>query len=164
MCIYILIWVVKTNRYCQFLCCFLTGKAVANPNPHRNKKSKWYISADVWPYDTYPLWFQGMVYMLSPHYTADLYQAALRTHYMFTDDVFMGICVNKTAAPTQKSIPLKKFSSFRYGKTKNKEYQQDWDEKMVTFFHFPENKLYMEFFYSDINELIKSGKIHTPLH
>ena len=101
--------------------------------------------------------------MLSPHYTAYLYQAALRTHYMFTDDVFIGICVNKTAAPTQQSIPLKKISTSLYGKTKSSDYQQDWDEKTITFFHFPVNKLYMEFYYSDTNEMIKSGKIHTPL-
>ena len=141
------------------LCYFSAGKIQWNPRPSRRKNGKWYISAEVWPYKDYPLWFQGMVYMLSPNYTADLFQAALRTHYLFTDDVFIGICVNKTAAPTQKSIALKNISSYHTGQTK-----KDWDEAIIPFFHFSDKKTYMNFFYLEFNELVKSDKISAPAH
>ena len=87
------------------------GNLSPNLPPVRNPFDTWYISREVWPYDTYPLWLQGMVYLLSPSNTADLFQAALRTHYMHTDDVFIGILVNKTAKPGQKSLIINDLSA-----------------------------------------------------
>ena len=85
----------------------------------------------------------------------NLFQAALRTHY--TDDVFIGICVNKTSAPTQKSIALKYISSYHTGQTK-----KDWDEAIIPFFHFPDKNAYINFFYLEFNELVRGDKISAP--
>ena len=118
----------------------------------------------MWPYKDYPLWFQGMVYMLSPNYTADLFQAAFRTHYMFTDDVFIGICVNKTAVRTQNSIALTKISSSLNKLSTVNQTQKDWDEAIIPFFHFPDPNQYLDFFYSEFNELVKERKIPAPAY
>ena len=146
------------------LCYFSAGKIQWNPRPNRDKKGKWYVSADMWPYKDYPLWFQGMVYMLSPNYTSDLYQAVLRTHYVFTDDVFIGICVNKTAAQTQNSIALTKISSSLNKLSPVNQTEQDWDEAIIPFFHLPDPHEYLDFFYTDFNELAKDRKIPAPAY
>ena len=83
--------------------------------------------------------------MLSPNYTSDLYQAALRTHYMFTDDVFIGICVDKTAAQTQSSIALTKISSSLNKLSTVNQTQEDWDEAIIPFFHLPDPHEYLDF-------------------
>ena len=110
---------------------------------------------EVWPYGSYPLWLQGMVYFLSPGYTAELFQAALRTKYMFTDDVFIGICVNKTALPGQETIVVNDISSFHVVNSQNigskqaAQLQEDWDEARITFFHLPDKQLYWSLFNSE---------------
>ena len=62
----------------------------------RNKYKKWIVSREAWPYDTYPTWFQGLVYFLNPRFAGELYQQAIRIHYLHVDDVFVWITVNRT--------------------------------------------------------------------
>ena len=128
---------------------FLAGKFSDGVRPVRNPFNTWYISREVWPYDTYPLWLQGMVYLLSPSNTADLFQAALRTHYMLTDDVFIGILVNKTAKPGQKSLIIGNISA--YGSPGyEEEICQTWIDGYVPFFHIPDSRLYLSWFHWEL--------------
>lgn len=62
---------------------------------NRNNESKWYVSYDVYPHKLYPVWMQGLVYILTPHLASKLYPIALDTKYMFTDDVYMGVLVSQ---------------------------------------------------------------------
>ena len=86
---------------------FITRKRAEISQHDRDPQNvKSYLSREAWPYDSFFLWFQGVVYLISPMKTSDLFQAALRTSYMHTDDVFMRICIGKTAELGQKSIEL----------------------------------------------------------
>ena len=104
---------------------FITGKRAEISRPERDPQNvKSYLSREAWQYDRFPLWFRGMVYLISPMKTSDLFQAALRTSYMHTDDVFIGICINKTAELGQKSIELD-ISSYA-AQDAGESLQRDW--------------------------------------
>lgn len=104
----------------------------------------------MWPYDDYPLWLQGMVYVLSPSHTAELFQAALRTGYMHTDDVFIGICVNKTARTGQQTI-IDDISSYEEP-DRGESQRKVWDAAVVPFFHLPDHRLYIKWHYDAVEK------------
>ena len=138
---------------------FLAGKLAQGVRPVRNPFNTWYISREVWPYDTYPLWLQGMVYLLSPSNTADLFQAALRTHYMHTDDVFIGILVNKTAKPGQRSLIINDLSAWvELGWEES--LCQTWIDGTTPFFHIPDNKLYLSWFIWEAEGMVCTPTLH----
>ena len=83
---------------------------------------------------------------------------------MFTDDVFIGICVNKTAAQTQNSIALTKISSSLNKLSTVNQTQEDRDEAIIAFFHFPDPYEYLDFFCTEFNELVKDRKIPAPAY
>ena len=98
------------------------------------------MSREVWAPDKYPLWFQGLVYFLTPQHTGELFNTALNTHYMHTDDVFLGIVVNKTKVFTSSTLYTLNWISqaevcLWYLKTL-------WDSGNAIFFHVPNIKLY----------------------
>ena len=98
------------------------------------------MSREVWAPDKYPLWFQGLVYFLTPQHTGELFNTALNTHYMHTDDVFLGIVVNKTKVFTSSTLYTLNWISeaefcMWYLKTL-------WDSGNAIFFHVPNIKLY----------------------
>lgn len=99
--------------------------------PDRHPKSKWYISKHVWPDETFPIWHQGLAYFLSPSITGELFRLAEQTPYMFTDDVYMGVLVNKLNKSTRiLVIDLKHFSA-DYRAT------AEWENGPHIFFHTP---------------------------
>ena len=118
-------------------------------SPHRVKTHPYYISRDAWRYKHYPLWLQGMVFFLKPKYTGELFEAALRTNYIFMDDVFIGICVNKTARAGQKTLNLRDLSTYRVGKNRERDLSSDWKGEKVTFFHLPDGENFLKFFYNE---------------
>ncbi|KAM7487440.1 hypothetical protein LguiB_024924 [Lonicera macranthoides] len=73
----------------------LYGLINSDSRPHRNPDSKWYISPEEWPEDTYPPWAHGPGYVVS----SDIAKAIYRRHKkgrlkMFKlEDVAMGIWI-----------------------------------------------------------------------
>lgn len=74
---------------------FYIGKVVPENQPVRRKNDKWYLSYEEWPHDTFPIWYQGLAFILSPTLADKLYKQALQTSYIFTDDVYIGILVDR---------------------------------------------------------------------
>ncbi|KAF6019590.1 hypothetical protein EB796_022116 [Bugula neritina] len=70
------------------------GKLIST-HVNRDNSSKWFVSYELWPYKRYPIWFQGLAYMMTPKLAAKLPSLALNTAYMFTDDVYVGVLVSK---------------------------------------------------------------------
>ena len=121
--------------------------------PNRNKSSKWYTSREVYPYNKYPLWFQGLVYFLSPQHTGQLFETALDTHYMHTDDVFMGIIVNKTKSVQPYGRSLQFLSEFAIeGFDLVKTLQPLWEDGKSKLFHVPNIKVYYTWSLKDLDQ------------
>lgn len=91
-----------------------------------------------------------MVYLLSPSNTALLFQAALRTGYMHTDDVFIGICVNKTAVPGQKTQVVNYISEYA-DPDEGELLRRSWEKVIVPFFHMPDTKVYLNWCYEELS-------------
>ena len=65
------------------------------------------------------------------------------------DDVFIGICVNKTARAGQKTLNLRDLSTYRVGKNRERDLSSDWKGEKVTFFHLPDGENFLKFFYNE---------------
>ena len=128
------------------------GKTIAFSQPVRDKSSKWYISREVWAHDFYPLWFQGLVYFLTPRHTGLLFNASLHTHYMHTDDVFVGIIVHRTPEVQPFAKSIKFLSEFAMeGFDINKTLRPKWNTGLSKIYHIPILKLY----YSCVHSKLK---------
>ena len=94
------------------------------------------------------MWFQGLVYFLSPQYTGQLFTTALNTHYMHTDDVFIGILVNKTKDfSTGEVLPLKGLSR---SAVITHDLQGSWKGASTIFYHVPDIELFYRWYSQDI--------------
>ncbi|XP_067309271.1 lactosylceramide 1,3-N-acetyl-beta-D-glucosaminyltransferase B [Pseudorasbora parva] len=72
---------------------FWIGRVHRGSPPVRDKKSKYYVSRDMYPWLSYPDYTPGSGYVLSRDVAARIYQASLTLNASFhIDDVFLGIC------------------------------------------------------------------------
>ncbi|XP_032094412.1 lactosylceramide 1,3-N-acetyl-beta-D-glucosaminyltransferase [Thamnophis elegans] len=70
--------------------------------PIRNKKSKYYVSYEMYPWHAYPDYTAGAGYVLSRDVAAKVYRASQTLNSSFyIDDVFMGFCANKVGIVPQ---------------------------------------------------------------
>ena len=91
------------------------------------------------------MWFQGLVYFLSPQYTGQLFTTALNTHYMHTDDVFMGILVNKTKEFRTGTVwPIKRLA---LSKEKLFNLVKVWEKGRAIFYHVPQTRLFYTWYF-----------------
>ena len=148
---------IKTTfLFFWYLLCFIVvflGRAIPESEPVRNKTgkwAKWYVSREVWALDKYPLWFQGLVYFLTPQHTGELFNTALNTHYMHTDDVFLGIVVNKTKVFTTKH--LWSIEAFSEAESDMKYLRTLWEDRKAIFYHVPDVKLYHSWYLEGLHE------------
>ncbi|KAL8157268.1 hypothetical protein AgCh_002101 [Apium graveolens] len=73
----------------------LYGLINSDSRPHRSHDSKWYISPEEWPAETYPPWAHGPGYVLSSDIATTIYERHKRGRLkMFRlEDVAMGIWI-----------------------------------------------------------------------
>lgn len=73
----------------------LYGLINSDSRPHRDPDSKWYISPEEWPEDTYPPWAHGPGYVVSSDIATTIYKKHKRGRLkMFKlEDVAMGIWI-----------------------------------------------------------------------
>jgi len=50
----------------------------------RDPNTKWYLSKKEYKFDSFPIWFQGLAYMLSPPLAKEIYKLSFTTPYLFT--------------------------------------------------------------------------------
>lgn len=64
--------------------------------PIRDKKSKYYVPYDMYPWSAYPDYTAGAAYVISSDVAAKVYAASQTLNSsLYIDDVFMGLCANK---------------------------------------------------------------------
>jgi len=75
----------------------LYGRVNSDSQPHRDPYSKWYITPEEWPEESYPPWAHGPGYIVSQDVAKEVYRKHKRGELkMFKlEDVAMGIWINE---------------------------------------------------------------------
>ncbi|XP_060519955.1 lactosylceramide 1,3-N-acetyl-beta-D-glucosaminyltransferase-like [Cylas formicarius] len=68
----------------EIMCDVMTGTG-----PIRKKNSKWYVTREEYPDNSYPTYCSGWVAMFTPKTASQLYKAAQNASYFWVDDVFL---------------------------------------------------------------------------
>ncbi|XP_033748008.1 beta-1,3-galactosyltransferase brn-like [Pecten maximus] len=73
----------------------MIGSVLPNSSPFRSRFSKWSISLDQYPFDKWPPYLAGAVYLLSKQVAHKMVFAFPYVKYIGIDDAYMGIVANK---------------------------------------------------------------------
>ncbi|NWW39258.1 B3GT2 galactosyltransferase, partial [Panurus biarmicus] len=101
---------------------YFTGCLMKGFRPIRNKASKWYISEEEFPGDSYHPFCSGTGYIFSGDLAAKIVNASSMIEYIHLEDVYVGFCLNAMGieiVPPPYSLfnPYKvPFSPCRYNK------------------------------------------------
>ncbi|NWH44037.1 B3GT5 galactosyltransferase, partial [Fregata magnificens] len=63
--------------------------------PIRKRGSKWYVSREEYPGDTYPPFCSGTGYVLSTDVASQIYNVSESVSFIKLEDVFIGLCLAK---------------------------------------------------------------------
>ncbi|XP_067930799.1 lactosylceramide 1,3-N-acetyl-beta-D-glucosaminyltransferase-like [Watersipora subatra] len=119
--------------------------------PFIKESKKWYRYSKRWAKDEFPMCFQGLVYFLTPQHTGELFETALHTPYMYTDDVFLGILVDKTESDQFYVENL--YDLFEYafkGFSLRRTLKPKWDHGFLNFIQMPDIRLYYHWSLKDL--------------
>lgn len=114
----------------------------------RDKSAQWYVSHEQWPDDTYPIWYQGLVYILTTPLTKQISSLAAEQPYLFLDDVFIGVVVSKV--PDVKYLTIQDISAVSNYYNSEKDlltglYSRFYsDRDLAIFYHVPCATLFTE--------------------
>ncbi|XP_071489668.1 beta-1,3-galactosyltransferase 5-like [Diadema antillarum] len=95
---------------------FSAGEVMIDTPVVRNassRESKWYLSEEYYPNQTYPPYLNGHIYVLSSDLVEAVYQTAVQTPLFPWEDVFVGICLQKLRV---KLTPISLFLRINYPK------------------------------------------------
>ncbi|XP_055700689.1 beta-1,3-galactosyltransferase 5-like isoform X2 [Phlebotomus papatasi] len=88
-------FVQKLGNVTDFILCVINGGQPVV----REKNTKWYVSPEEFPNDTYPVYCSGCGVLLTTDVARKLHKAAESTPYLFVDDVYvLGILREKIGA------------------------------------------------------------------
>lgn len=73
---------------------YFTGCLMKGYRPIRNKSSKWYVSEEEFPGNTYHPFCSGTGYVFSGDLAAKIVSASLTIKYIHLEDVYIGFCLN----------------------------------------------------------------------
>ncbi|XP_078614910.1 beta-1,3-galactosyltransferase 5-like [Branchiostoma floridae x Branchiostoma japonicum] len=74
---------------------FVTGHVYSGARPDRNADVRWYVSKEEYPRETFPKYPSGFAYVMSYDVTGLIYQVSLTLKYLFLEDVFLGLCLER---------------------------------------------------------------------
>ncbi|XP_051984421.1 beta-1,3-galactosyltransferase 2-like [Xyrauchen texanus] len=74
---------------------YFTGYLMRGYAPNRNKRSKWYMSQELYPSERYPIFCSGTGYVFSGDMAHRIYGASLSIRRLHLEDVYVGICLAK---------------------------------------------------------------------
>ncbi|XP_059710468.1 beta-1,3-galactosyltransferase 2-like [Haemorhous mexicanus] len=75
---------------------YFTGHLMTGHGPIRNNTSKWYMSEEEFPDNSYHPFCSGTGYVFSGDLAAKIINASLRIKYIHLEDVYVGFCLNAT--------------------------------------------------------------------
>ncbi|XP_038056642.1 beta-1,3-galactosyltransferase 1-like isoform X2 [Patiria miniata] len=74
---------------------FALGRVLEGKAPFRDPKSKYFVSKEAYPGDVYPPWLSGGGFVLSGDMPGRIYSASLDTRFLYLEDVYVGMCLQK---------------------------------------------------------------------
>ncbi|XP_063162465.1 lactosylceramide 1,3-N-acetyl-beta-D-glucosaminyltransferase [Candoia aspera] len=81
------------------------GRVHRGAPPVRDKKSKYYVPYEMYPWPAYPDYTAGAAYVISSDVAAKVYLASQTLNSsLYIDDVFMGLCANKMGIVPQNHL------------------------------------------------------------
>ncbi|XP_010882439.2 beta-1,3-galactosyltransferase 2-like [Esox lucius] len=91
---------------------FITGKFSLNNRAVRDRTSKWYIPAKVYPNSKFPPYLLGNGYVFSIDLTQKIVEASKHVRAIFLEDVYLGMCLKhlRVVASNPPSSTLFKLS------------------------------------------------------
>ncbi|XP_073448989.1 beta-1,3-galactosyltransferase 2-like [Aquarana catesbeiana] len=92
---------------------YFTGYLLENHQPHRNKDSKWHMPHSLYPYDVYPTFCSGTGYVFSGDVAPRILRASFNVKYVYLEDVFVGICLDKEGIKITPPVDSFLFNNYR---------------------------------------------------
>ena len=84
---------------------FWIGRVHRGAPPVRDKRSKYYVSYEMYQWPAYPDYTAGAAYVISGDVAAKVYEASQTLNSsLYIDDVFMGLCANKIGIVPQYHV------------------------------------------------------------
>lgn len=84
---------------------FWIGRVHRGAPPVRDKRSKYYVSYEMYQWPAYPDYTAGAAYVISSDVAAKVYEASQTLNSsLYIDDVFMGLCANKMGIVPQYHV------------------------------------------------------------
>lgn len=85
---YLVRWLKTSSRHE-----FITGSVITDGRPRRDHNSKWYVSQEQYPEDTFPAYTSGAGYVLSTDLASRITWACQFVPLISLEDVYIGLCL-----------------------------------------------------------------------
>lgn len=72
---------------------FITGSVISDGRPRRDQNSKWYISEELYPEDSFPWYVSGAGYVFSADLASRISWASRFVRMIPLEDVYVGLCL-----------------------------------------------------------------------
>ncbi|XP_013880730.1 beta-1,3-galactosyltransferase 1 [Austrofundulus limnaeus] len=72
---------------------FITGSVIWDGMPRRDPSSKWYLSKELYPEDSFPPYVSGAGYVFSSDLAGQISWASTYVHLIPLEDVYVGLCL-----------------------------------------------------------------------
>lgn len=88
---------------------FITGSVISDGRPRRDSSSKWYLSEEQYPEDSFPAYVSGAGYVFSADLAARISWASRFVRMIPLEDVYVGLCLRVLAVRPAYSRSLLTF-------------------------------------------------------
>ncbi|XP_035674170.1 beta-1,3-galactosyltransferase 1-like [Branchiostoma floridae] len=92
----------------------LMGHVFYDAKPIRDRKGKdkkWYLSHKDYPRETFPNYTCGFAYVMSKDIIRPLFQASLTVKYIFLEDVYIGLCLEKLGIEPDHQVGFRTYKA-----------------------------------------------------
>ncbi|KAM9360343.1 beta-1,3-galactosyltransferase 2 [Symphorus nematophorus] len=72
---------------------FITGSVISDGRPRRDRSSKWYLSEELYPEDSFPWYVSGAGYVFSADLASRISWASRFVRMVPLEDVYVGLCL-----------------------------------------------------------------------
>ncbi|KAK9523112.1 hypothetical protein VZT92_019533 [Zoarces viviparus] len=90
---------------------FITGSVISDGRPRRDSSSKWHLSEELYPEDSFPPYVSGAGYVFSADLAPRISWASRFTRWIPLEDVYVGLCLRVLAVRPVYSLSLPTFGN-----------------------------------------------------
>ncbi|XP_075038748.1 beta-1,3-galactosyltransferase 2-like [Mixophyes fleayi] len=91
---------------------YFTGYLLLNHRPHRHKESKWHMPPSLYSGEFYPSFCSGTGYLFSGDVAPKVLRASFKVKFVYLEDVFVGICLDRERIPVTAPPAPNLFNNF----------------------------------------------------